>query len=218
MKRLIALTIAALSLLFAVGASASVLIYQNDFSAKQHFQRIVKLEGGGKCKHSWQNKRAFEVRVNAGRHDCLYTTPVEGDSKQPDMMIQARAKVLDRTHKKIRDKVYIGLALRANRKSAYELRVFPKGRTYELIRNGILVDSGKNDAIASLDQKNQMRLSADGRSVVAKVNGTRLAGFEDEAIEEVRGQQSGLIFGSEAKPNKDGFGVFDNVKVFLPNP
>ncbi|HKJ35795.1 MAG TPA: hypothetical protein VKA36_04440 [Solirubrobacterales bacterium] len=218
MKRLIAATIVALALAFAASAVANVLIYQNGFGKKRDVQRVSKLQGGGKCKSSWKGKRALGLRVNKGNKNCLFRTPVEGDSKQPDHTIQALGKVLKKTNKKVRDKVYVGVALRANRRSGYEIRVFPKGRRYELLKNGDAVRKGKNRDIKPLDKRNQIRLGVSRNTVVAKVNGKRVAKFTDKAAEEVSGRKTAVAFGSEAKANKDGFGIVDKIKVFVPTP
>lgn len=218
MKRSITALVACLALAFAAGAVANVLVYQNSFSKKKDVKRISKLQGGGKCKSTWKGKKAYGVRVNTGNKNCLYRTPVEGDSKEPDHVVQAMAKVQKKSNKRVRRSIYVGLAARANRKSGYEIRIFPKGKTFELLKNGVTVADGKNKAIAPLDKKNQLRLSTVGNDVVAKVNGKRLAKFEDRDSEEVVGRKTALAFGSEAKANKDGFGVFDSVKVFVPSP
>lgn len=218
MKRLIAALIAALALAFAASAVANVLIYNNGFGKKRDVQRISKLQGGGKCKSTWKGKRALGLRVNKGLKNCLFKTPVEGDSKQPDYTIQASGKVLKKTNRKVRDKVYVGLALRANRKSGYEFRVFPKGRRYELLKNGDTVAEGKNRSISPLDKPNLMRLAVDRNTVIAKVNRKRAAKFIDRTAEEVSGRKTAIAFGSQAKANKDGLGVVDKLKVFIPSP
>ena len=218
MKRLISLIVAALALTLACGAVANVLVYQNSFSKNKDLKRIGKLQGGGKCKSSWKGERAYGVRVNTGEHACLFNTPVEGDAKQPDHVVQVVGKVLKKTNKRIRDKVYIGIAMRANRSSGYEVRVFPKGRGYELLKNGVTIDEGRSKALKPLDKRNQLRVSVDRNTLVAKVNGKRLVKFTDKDPEEVVGRKTAMAFGSEAKANKDGFGVFDKLKVFVPDP
>lgn len=218
MKRLIALTVATLALVFAAGAVANVLVYQNGFGKKKDFKQLVKLQGGGKCKDQWKGEKSFGIRVNKGRRNCLWRTPVQGDRNRPDHVLQAVTKVRKRTNKRIRRKVYAGLAVRANRKSGYEVRVFPKGRRFELLKNGETIAGGRNKAINALDKRNQIRLSALKNTVIAKVNGRRLAKFTDRAAEEVAGQKTAIAFGSEAKANKDGFGVIDRVKVLVPSP
>lgn len=218
MKRLLTAIIACLALAFAAGAFANVLVYQNNFSKKKDVKRMKKLQGGGKCKSSWKGKKALALRVNTGDRNCLYRTPVEGDAKEPDYTIQAKVKVTKDTNKKVRDKVYAGLAVRANRKSSYETRITPKGRRFELLKNGVTIADGKNKAIKGLDRPNRLRLSVEKNVVIAKVNGKRLAKFTDKDAEQVVGRKTAIAFGSEAKSNKDGFGVVDKIKVFVPSP
>ena len=128
MKRLISTTVAVLIVALAGVALANVLVYQNNFSKKKNFKQIERLQGGSKCKSFWKGKKALGTRVNTGSKECLFSTPVEGDSKQPDLTLQAVGKVLKQTNKKVRSKVYVGVATRANRKSAYEVRIFPEGQ------------------------------------------------------------------------------------------
>lgn len=218
MKRLITALIAAFVLAFAAGAAANVLVYTNSFSKKKDVKRINKLQGGGKCKSEWKGKKAYAVRVNAGDKNCLFRTPVEGDSKGPDYIVQAVAKVQRKTNKRVRKKVYAGLAARANRKSGYEIRVFPKTRNFELLKNGVTVADGRNKGIKPLDRKNRLRLETVKNTVIAKANGKRLAKFQDRDAEQVVGRKTALAFGSEGKANKDGFGVFDSIKIFVPSP
>ncbi len=123
-----------------------------------------------------------------------------------------------KTSKKVRKQIYIGLAVRANAKSAYELRIFPKGRRWKLLKNGDAVDSGKNKKIAPLNKRERMRLQAIRSDVIARVNGQRLAKFHDNDPSEVRGRKTALTYGSEARSNKNGYGNFQNVKAFVPDP
>jgi hypothetical protein len=219
MRRLLALSIAAISLALAGSALASVLVYKNGFGSKSDFKQIGKLAGGNACKKSYKGGKVFEGHVKKGGKECLFTTPVEGDRDQPNFTVQAEGKVLKKTDKRIRSKVYVGVAARANKKSAYEVRVFPKGRTYALLKNGAELSSGKNKAIKALDEKNKVRLSVDRGSITARVNGKSLASFDDQSVEEVRGRKAALAFGSEGRSkNKEGFVRIDRVKVFVPNP
>lgn len=199
-------------------AAASVLVYQTDFGKKQDVQRVDKLVGGKSCAKSWKGKSALGFKVKEGRKNCMLQTPVEGDGKQPDHVIVASAKVLKETSKKVRADVYAGVALRANVKSAYELRVFPKGRRFVLLKNGGKIEEGKADDLNPLGKRNQLRLEASGGNITAAVNKKTVATFRDDDPAEVRGRKTALTFGSEARSNKDGYGLFANVKVFVPTP
>lgn len=218
MRRLIPLLATAAALAIAGTAAAGVTVYKTSFGAKSDFKQVRKLEGGGKCGKSWKGKQSFGVLVKEGRHECLFRTPVEGDRKQPDHTMQVVAKVLKKTDKKVRDSVYAGVALRANRKTDYEVRVFPKGRRWQLLKSGLELDAGKEPAISALGEANRIRLGVDGDSVLAKVNGKTLATFRDRSPQEVSGQKTALTFGSEANSKKDGFGAFDKIKVLVPDP
>jgi hypothetical protein len=218
MRRLIAPTIAILALALPAAAAANVLIYGNAFKSKDDFIAISKFQGGGKCKHEWKGKKALGLRVTTGQHECLWATPVQGDSKRPDLTVQAAAKVLKKTNKKIRKDVYTGLAVRLDRRTSYEARVFPKGRRYQLLKNGDVVHEGKNSAIKALDDRNLIRLQVEDDTVLARVNGKRLSKLTDESPQEVSGRKTALTFGNEAKRKKTGYAVFDNVKVFVPDP
>jgi hypothetical protein len=218
MRRLLPPLIASLALAVTATALADVAVYKNPFDKRGDFKQMKKLQGGGKCGKSWKGKKSFGVVVKEGRRNCSFRTPVEGDRKQPDHTIQVVAKVLKKTHKKVRRSVYVGVALRANRKSHYEVRIYPKGRRWQLLKSGQELDSGKDSAIAALNKKNRIRLAVTGATVLGKVNGTKLATFKDQSPKEVSGRKTALTFGSEAKSKKDGFGRFDKVRVLVPDP
>lgn len=218
MKRLIVTSVVAAALLCAAYASASVLVFSTDFSKKKDVTRIDRLIGGKKCEKSWKGKQSLGTRVEVGRKNCVFSTPVEGDGKQPDYTIITAGKVLKKTEKKVRPDAYVGASIRANSKSSYEFRVFPKGGRYMLLRNGGEITEDKSKAIEPLGKKNKIQLSAEGGNITAKVNGDTLATFKDDEPAEVRGTKTALAFGSEARSNKDAYMVFSNVKILLPNP
>jgi hypothetical protein len=217
MKRLISIPLVIVALLAAGSALAGVAVYKNAFKSRGDFGAVHKL-GGGKCGKSWKDKKQLGFTVKQGREECMLATPVEGDTKQPDQTIQAIGKVGKNTDKKIRDSVYVGVALRANAKSAYELRVFPKGRRWQLLKNGGVADSGREKSIKELGADNSLRLSADGAKVSARVNGAGLATFRDNSPEEVSGRKSAITFGNTKNSKKDGVGTFDKVTILVPDP
>ena len=219
MKRTLAFIVIAGALAFAAIASANVLVFTTDFNKRKDVNRIDRLVGGKKaCQKSWKGKKALGAEVKVGRKSCMLQTPVQGDAKQPNHVLQTSAKVSSKTSKKIRKQVYVGLALRANAKSSYEIRIFPKGRKYKLLKNGDAVDQGKNKAIAELDKRNRLRFEAIKSDITAKVNGKRLAKFKDNDPGEVNGRKTAITFGSEARSNKNGYMVFQNIKGYVPDP
>lgn len=218
MKRLLTLTIAALALAFAASAVAGITIYKNGFKTKREAKEIGKLQGGKPCKKAGPGNRTLQTKVTKGNRNCLFSTPVEGDSERPNHVVQVIGQVQRKTRKRIRKRVYLGAAVRVSRRSGYELRIFPKGRRYRLLRNGERVAGGQSKDIDRINKRNVVRISAVGRKVLAKVNGKRLTVFRDDAPEEVNGRKTALGFGSVAKSNKNGFGRFVKVKVVVPNP
>jgi hypothetical protein len=218
MKRLIATSVIAAALLCAAYASASVIVFSTDFSKKKDVNRIDRLVGGKKCEKSWKGKTALGARVKGGHKNCVFETSVEGDNKQPNHTVVTTAKVLKKTEKKVRPDAYVGAALRANSKSSYEFRVFPKGGRYMLLRNGGEIAENKSKAIAPLGKKNKIQLTAVGPNITAKVNKKKVATFKDNEPDEVRGTKTAIAFGSEARSNKDAYMVFQNIKVLVPEP
>lgn len=219
MKRLIPVLIASL-FLFAAGiaGAAGVLVYKNDFKNRSSYVEIKKLQGGKACKKSWKGKKSLGFSVK-GKKNCLMRTPVQGDADRPDHTIQVAAKVGKNTDKKIQASAYVGVALRASGKSAYELRIFPEGRAWQLLKSGQKVASGKERAIAKVGEKSKIRLAVDGASVLAKVNGKKLTVFKDQSPEEVTGRKVALSFGSDKGGKKKvAAGLFSSVKVLVPAP
>ena len=217
MKRFISIPLVIVALLAAGSALAGVAVYKNAFKSRGDFGAVQKL-GGGKCGKSWKGKKQLGFTVKEGNQQCMLATPVEGDRKQPDHTIQAVGKVGKNTDKKIRSSVYVGVALRANARSAYELRVFPKGRKWQLLKNGNEVRGGREKAIKELGADNRIRLSTEGARVAARINGTAVGGFKDNSPEEVSGRKTAISFGTTRRSKKDGLGSFDKIKVLVPDP
>ena len=219
MKR-IALTIAVLSVLAtATAASGAISVLKTSFSTRSEYSSVKKLPGSpGACKRSWRNKKSLGVLVKGGATDCGLKTPVEGDAKLPNLIVKAAAKVTKETDKKVRDSVYVGVSVRADRREGYELRVFPKSRRWQLLKSGEVLAENREKGIGGLDEKNKLEISAIGSTVTAKVNGKRLNELKDKNAEQVKARGTGLTYGSRKKAKKaEGVGVFDNVKVQVPS-
>src|SRR5262245_15813810 len=128
-------TLGMLALLLCVGtAAASVVIYNNPFKSKPQFREVKKFNGTKGCKRFFGGKKGFGVEVKKAKLQCDFRTPVTGDAKEPDHEIEASAKLLDSTSKAARKGAYVGVALRADKSSRYELRVFPEQRRWQLKR------------------------------------------------------------------------------------
>src|ERR671918_2546372 len=98
-------------------ASATAVIYKNDFSSRTEFRALQKFEGGKSCRKFFRNRKSFGIEVKRGPLQCDFRTPVTGDSKEPDHEIEGTATVLKSTAKGARKDAYVGVALRADESS-----------------------------------------------------------------------------------------------------
>ncbi len=219
--RRIALTITLLGALAAATvASAGVSVYKTSFSTRSEYSSIDRLSGASKsCKRSWRRKKSLGVLVKGGEAHCALATPVEGDGSKPNLIVKAVAVVTKNTDKKVREATYVGVAVRADKRGDYELRVFPKSRRFQLVKSGEVLEQGREKSIEGLDAKNRLEISAIGNAVTAKANGKRLAEFGDKDAQQVKGRRTALVFGSTKKSkNAEGVGYFDKLKVQVPVP
>ena len=122
------------------------------------------------------------------------------------------------TDDKVKEAIYVGVAVRANKKQGYELRVFPKAREWELRRNGERIDGPTaTSAIEGLAKKNRIQLQAVGSTVTAKVNGQRLIQYKDKSSDGVGGRKNALVYGDRKDTESaDGEAFFDKLKVQIP--
>jgi len=220
MKRLLttSMLIALLGASTATGAGISVL--KTSFETRGEYEAIRSLSGPGKqCKRDWRDESALGITVKGGPVDCAVSTPVEGDAAQPDQIVRVVAELNEGTDRKVRKSVYVGVLARASRKESYELRIFPKARTFELLKSGEVLEEGREKTIEGLAEKNRLQIDALGDTITAKVNGKKLASFKDKDAEQVKARQTGLSFGNRDN-SKKGLGVasFDKLKVQVPLP
>ena len=94
MIKRIALTVTILAALAAaVPAFAGITVYSNAFKSRSDYHAITKQAGKKKkCKRNWRKKSALGVTVKGGKQVCQLKTPVEGDSPQPDLIVQVETK------------------------------------------------------------------------------------------------------------------------------
>ena len=220
MKR-IALPIGLLIALLATSlAGADISVFKTSFSTRSEYASIQRLSGApSKCKRSWRGKKSVGVLVKGGEADCAFSTPVEGDAKQPDHTVKATGVVTTNTDKKVRESVYVGIAVRASSRGGYELRIFPKSRRWQLLKGGKVLEEDREKGIEPLDKANRMQISALGNTVTAKVNGKALAGFKDKKAEQVDGRGTAITYGDRKRSKKaEGVAYFDKLKVQVPTP
>lgn len=220
MKRVI-FTIALTATLALAGlAQAGISVFKTSFSTRQDYKSVQSISAKkSACGRSWRNKSALGVTTKGGKVGCALATPVQSDSDQSDLIVQVVGKVTKATDDKAKDAMYVGVTVRSNRKQGYELRVFPKARNWELLRNGDTVDKGRDKAVAGLAKKNRLQIQAIGSTVTAKVNGKRLAAFKDKDANGVGGRKTGLTYGDRKKSKRaHGEAFFDKLKVQVPSP
>ena len=214
-RRLLAALAALAAVSLATLAYADIAIYKNGFGSQQAAKSIKQL-GGGDCKRDWHQRKALALTIDGGRGSCVYRTPVEGDSKQPNYTISASAVVDKNLAKKLRRDVYAALAVRASAKSGYMLRVFPKGRRWQFLRNGAIVDNGKDRAIAALGKKNFLYIGVDKDVVRFGIKKQAFGNFEDPKAAEIEGKRTALGVGNVKQAKKNATVIFDNLKVQVP--
>ena len=219
--RRIALTATLIGVLAtAAVATAGISIFKTSFSSRGEYSSIDRLSGASKtCKRSWRGKTSLGVTVKGGEASCALSTPVEGDASKPNQIVKAVAVVTKNTDKKLRKDTYVGVAVRADRRGDYELRIFPKSRRFQLVKSGEVLEQGREKAIEGLDEKNRIEISAIGNAVAAKANGTRLAQFGDKDAAQVKGRKTAVVYGTTKRSKKaEGIGYFDKLKVQVPTP
>jgi hypothetical protein len=218
----LAVALAALGLT-AVGAFASVTVYNNKFPSNRKAKEI-RHASGNRCDKRWRSKaESLRVVKTRGPGTCVYRPPVEGDGNGPDHKFQVRAKLLKETARGIRDGAYVAVGVRAGAEVGYELRVFPRTQKFQLRRfpaggGGDFPAKGHSGRIKGGGKSNILRIDAVGDTVIARVNGKKLAQATDNNAAEVSGRKVQFMLGQKKHTSKPTFAVFDDVKLAVPNP
>jgi hypothetical protein len=207
----------------AAAALAFVTIYKNNFTSKSAYKEVVRVGGGQKaCQRDWSEKRErMVIELGKAPGACIYKPPVQGDGPQPDHRFDADGRVLKKTGDNIRDEAYLSIAVRVGGDKRYELRVFPKGKDYQLRRqpNGPgFPMNGPSPAIGGIGQQNRMRLLVDGNQVSAFVNGTPVANTVDANASELPGAKVEFGVGNNDDSRKKTVATFDKLKLAVPDP
>lgn len=207
----------------AASALAFVTIYKNNFNSKHGYKEVVRVGGSKKtCARDWNQKREI-MRIQLGKAPavCTYKPPVQGDGSQPNHRFDAEGRILKDTADNIRDEAYLSIAIRVGGGNRYELRVFPKGKDYQLRRqpNGAgFPMNGTNPAIGGIGQRNRLRLLAQGNQISAFVNSAPVATTVDPNANEIDGAKVEFSVGNNADGNRKTVATFDKLKLAVPDP
>ena len=221
MRRLILISASLAALALAgIASGAGITVFKTSVPSRSDYRSVRALSGPSKqCKKNWRDKSAVGVLVKGGPVDCALSTPVQGDSDQPDQIVRVVAKLNKSTDHKVRKSVYVGVIVRASRKESYELRIFPKRRRFALLKSGEVLKRGREKKIGGLAKKNRLQIDAIGNTITGKVNGKQVAKLKDENAEQVDGRQTGLSYGDRKRSKKGkGKAFFDKLKVQVPVP
>ena len=207
----------------ASSAFAFVTVYSNSFDSKREYKEVVRVGGNGNaCKRGWiENREIMRVKLSKAPGACTYKAPVQGDGPQPDHRFDVDGRILKDTAKAVREDAYVSAAVRVGGGHRYELRVFPKQHRYELRRQpggAGFPANGNEPEIKKLGGLNKLRLQAEGNRIRAFVNGTQVADVTDANAGQLTGAKLELTVGSEADSNKDTVGVFDKIRLSVPDP
>lgn len=215
--------VAVAAALVAAVAIAGVTVYSNDFSSRKEAKELRHAEGKH-CKKDWRKKaKSLTVTAERGKTVCGYRPPVQGDSARPNHKIRAEGKLLKDTPKRVRDRVYVGVAVRSGKEKGYELQVFPTQHKFRLVRrassdnvNVLAKGGGKN--IKGINKPNVLNLSARGSQLTAGVNGKRVAKVADRNSEQIDGRKLEIMLGYKKKRAQRAVATFDNLGVQVPKP
>jgi hypothetical protein len=224
--RLIAATSALFAALLAATALASVSVYDNDFSSRSEVKELKK-SGGKQCARKFVQKgakRTMRVTVKAGPATCSLRPPVQADGALPDHELRVDAKIAKSTAKSARKGAFLGASLRVGGNGiGYLLRVFPETGRFKLTRvpgggGGDFPADGTSEAIAGVGKKNTLRLSAEGATVRAVINGTEVAQVTDSDPGAVSGRKLRFAVGNDKQTGKAVVATVKKVTVAVPDP
>jgi hypothetical protein len=215
--------VAAAAAVMAATALAGVTVYSNNFSSSQEAKELRHAEGKH-CNKDWRKTaKSLIVTATRGKTVCGYRPPVQGDAASPNHKFKAEGKLLKQTPKNVRDRVYVGLAVRSGKNTGYQLQLFPSEHKFRLLRmNGTdkvgVMKKGGSKGIKGTNKPNVMTLSAVGSQVVARANGKKLAKVTDHSSGQVDGRKLEIMLGYKKKRSKPASATFDNLQVQVPKP
>jgi hypothetical protein len=128
--------------------------------------------------------------------------------------------LLKSTAKPLRKSAYVGVAVRADKSSRYELRVSPQASTWELRRKpdrqGFPI-KGTHEGIAGIGKTNKLKLRAFGDKVTAFINQAKVVPeFTDPSPSELNGRRTLIVAGTGVNAKKSVEASFSDVRIRLP--
>ena len=231
-KLTIALSLAAFALAAVAAQAGPVTIALYRFQSQGDVFSFYKVEGA-KCKAKWRKKKTLGIVVGKKTNACAYRSSVVADVQDPgpDQEMAASVNLAVGTPATIRKKIYMGLAVRESNTTAYELRVFPAARKWQLIRDGrgssgtTVLGAGKGKFIRQgVGVRNQLLLRAfdygtSSVTLLAIINRKRVITMKDTGAGAPNGRRTTLKLGARGKSLANrAVASFDNVAIRVPDP
>jgi hypothetical protein len=220
-------------LLAAVAAPAApVTVALYTFQSQGDVASFYKVNGA-KCKKKWRKMKTIGLIVGKGTNACAFRSSVVADIQDPgpDQEMAASTNLASSTPAKLRSKIYLSLAVRESNTTAYELRVFPAARKWQLIRDGrgsagsTVLGSGAGKFIRQgVGVRNNLLLRAfdfgnASVTLLAKVNAKKVVSMKDTSAGAPNGRRTTLNIGARGSASANrAVGAFDNVAIRVPDP
>ncbi len=219
-------TLAGLVLVLASSALGTVALYVNDMSSAGRRSQIVKIFGRS-CDRGG-SRQAFRVHVGKRTTECAYRTPVVGR----DLEVQTTARLLSGTQRRLQQRAFLAVVIRAGGGGKYTFAVFPGQRKYQIRKDvpgektKFLAVGKQISQIQGTNKANKLRFQVfsilttkqpDDSRIVALVNGKRMAVLVDDEAGPVKGRYAGFSVGAAGSAN-GAIASFDDVSVRIPDP
>ena len=214
----------------AQGGPVTVALYT--FQSQGDVTSFYKVDGA-KCKAKWRKRKTIGIIVGKATNACAYRSSVVADVQDPgpDQEMAASTNLAAATPAKKRKTIYLSVAVRESNTTAYELRVYPGPRKWQLVRDGrgnagtTILGAGSGRFIRQgVGVRNSLLLrafdyGAASVTLLAKINGKRVYGAKDSAGGIPNGRRTTIAVGRRGTRSATGaVGAFDNVAIRVPDP
>lgn len=214
----------------AQGGPVTVAVYR--FQAQGDVSSFYKVDGA-KCKAKWRKRKTIGIIVGRATNACVYRSSVLADAQDPgpDQEMAASTNLAAATPAKLRPKIYLSVAVRESNTTAYELRVYPAARKFQLVRDGrgsagstVLAGGSRKVIRPGAGVRNNLLLRAfdygtASVTLLAKINGKRVFGAKDSAAGIPNGRRTTIAVGRRGSRSANrAVGAFDDVAIRVPDP